>query len=76
MYKTQNTHIILSTYEVNDKMRWEILIGIGILFLLIAIGLNSIVLPLVYVKTKNLVLCYFIHLLYDLWSIIPYFMAT
>ena len=50
--------------------------GFSILFLLIAIGLNSIVLPLVYVKTKNLVLCYFIHLLYDLWSIIPYFMAT
>ena len=50
--------------------------GFSILFLLIAIGLNSIVLPLVYVKTKNLVLCYFVHLLYDLWSIIPYFMAT
>lgn len=50
--------------------------GFSILFLLIAIGLNSIVLPLVYVKTKNLALCYLIHLLYDLWSIIPYFMAT
>ena len=50
--------------------------GFSILFLLIGIGLNSIVLPLVYVKTKNLVLCYFIHLLYDSWSIIPYFMAT
>lgn len=49
--------------------------GFSILFLLIAIGFNSIILPLVYVKTKNLVLCYLIHLVYDLFSIIPYYMG-
>ena len=57
MYKTQNTHIILSTYEVNDKMRWEILIGIGILFLLIgsvaAIDIDDMKVPFGYSNLED-----------------------
>lgn len=48
--------------------------GFSILFLLIGIGFNSIVLPFAYIKTKNIVICYFIHLLYDLWSVMGYYM--
>lgn len=50
--------------------------GFSILFLLIGIGLDSIALPLVYIRTKNLALCYLVHLIYDLWTIIPYYMNT
>lgn len=50
--------------------------GFSILFLLIAIGLESIALPLVYIRSKNLMLCYLVHLIFDLWAIAPYYMNT
>ena len=49
--------------------------GLVMGFLLVHIGFGSIVLPFVYVKTKNLVLCYLIHLLLDLWTFIPYILG-
>ena len=49
--------------------------GFSILFLLVHIGLSSIVLPFVYIKTKNLVLCYIIHLINDLWAFLPYILG-
>ena len=46
--------------------------GFSIPFLLVHIGFSSIVLPLVYIKTKNLVLCYIIHFINDIWAFMPY----
>lgn len=50
--------------------------GFSILFLLLHIGFTSIALPFVYVKTKNLVLCYIIHLINDLFAFLPYLMGN
>lgn len=50
--------------------------GFAIGFLLVHIGFASIALPLVYIKTKNLVLCYLIHLFFDLYTFIPHLLGT
>ncbi|WP_405295046.1 CPBP family intramembrane glutamic endopeptidase [Methanobrevibacter sp.] len=49
--------------------------GFAMGFLLVHIGFGSIVLPLVYVKTKNIVLCYLIHFFFDLWTFIPHLLG-
>ena len=49
--------------------------GFSIGFLLLYMGFSSIVLPLVYVKTKNVVLAYLIHLFYDLYVFLPYLLS-
>lgn len=49
--------------------------GFAMGFLLVHIGFGSLVLPFVYVRTKNIVLCYLIHLLLDLWTFIPYILG-
>lgn len=49
--------------------------GFSILFLLLHIGFSSLILPFVYIKTKNLALCYIIHLLYDLSAFLPYLLG-
>ena len=46
--------------------------GFAMGFLLLHIGFGSIVLPLVYVKTKNVIICYLIHFLFDLVTFIPH----
>lgn len=40
--------------------------GFNLTYLLIVIGFGSLSLPLIYFRTKNIVLCYIVHLLYDL----------
>lgn len=50
--------------------------GFVIGFLLVHIGFSSIALPLVYVRTKNVVLCYLIHLLFDLVAFIPHLLGA
>ena len=49
--------------------------GFSIGFLLLYMGFSSIVLPLVYVKTKNVVLSYLIHLLFDLYAFLPFLLS-
>ncbi len=46
--------------------------GFSIGFLLLYMGFASIVLPLVYIKTKNLLLSYLIHLIFDLCAFLPF----
>ena len=50
--------------------------GFALGFLLVHIGFGSIVLPFVYVKTKNLVLSYLIHFLLDLLTFIPHILGA
>lgn len=40
--------------------------------LLISIGFASVVLPLMYVKTKNIVVCYLIHIIFDIFGALPF----
>ena len=45
--------------------------GLDIVRLVVYIGIGTIILPIIYVKTKNLTLTYIIHLINDLIGILP-----
>ena len=49
--------------------------GFDIIYLLIGIGLGSLPLALIYVKTKNIFICYIVHLLNDLIAFVPIFLG-
>lgn len=48
----------------------------SISYLIIVLGVSSVIMPIIYIRTKNLVVCYLVHLLTDLISFMPFFFSA
>lgn len=48
----------------------------NIIYIIMIMGISSVIMPIIYIRTKNLVITYFIHLIIDLLGFIPFFLAA